>query len=201
VTAGGRHTCATDSNAKISCFGDNSLGQTSVPAFADGAYPMTMSAGRNHTCAIMAINNPPPAGGFMTSVTCWGDNSFGQSTPPTDVAANYAMALAAGGDHTCVSNELGFLSCWGANDVGQSGEPVGALPQLSLATGHSCGIEFGGASPDGILCWGTGWGTSTPAPPTGKFEHIFAGDYINCAQTADMTQPLLCWGQAYEPWY
>jgi len=201
VTAGRRHTCYTDANDKIVCLGDNSLGQTSAPTFATGYIVTTLAAGRNHTCALVQADNTIPVDGTMAGVKCWGDNSLGQSTPPADVAANNAMSLAAGGDHTCVSADFGFLSCWGANDVGQSAEPVGGMSQLSLGTGHSCGIRYGGAQPDSIQCWGTGWGTSISTPPTGKFSNVFAGDYINCALPDDMAQPLLCWGQTYEPWY
>jgi hypothetical protein len=111
---------------------------------------------------------------------------------------NFVMAIGAGGDHTCVSSELGYLACWGANDVGQSTEPVGGFYSLSLATGHSCGMSFTDKT---IHCWGTGWGASTPTPPPGRFLNIFVGDYLNCAQPEDITQPYLCWGQTYEPWY
>jgi Regulator of chromosome condensation (RCC1) repeat len=200
VTAGGRHTCYTDSNDKIVCLGDNSLGQTSAPTVAAGYSIGALSAGRNHTCALVQVDNTISVDGTMAGVRCWGDNSLGQSTPPADLGTNPQLSLASGGDHTCASN-YSFLTCWGANDVGQSTEPVGSLLSLSLATGHSCAMPFGGEPADRIQCWGTGWGTSISTPPTGKFSNIFAGDYINCALPDDMIQPLLCWGQTYESWY
>ncbi len=158
VTAGSRHTCYTDSNDKIICVGDNSLGQTSAPTVAAGYTVGALSAGRNHTCALVTVDNTIPVDGTMAGVTCWGDNSLGQSTPPTDVVATiHPEFLASGGDHTCASSDFLF-SCWGANDVGQSMEPVGALRPLSLATGHSCAMPFDGlpATPHPVLGHGLG---------------------------------------------
>jgi hypothetical protein len=212
LSAGGRHTCASATygdagvadNATIVCWGDNSLGQLSVPP-GTAPFPAAIAAGKNHTCALTTSSGDA---GFQNqrSVACWGDNSQGQSTPPADFGRTPLLViyLAAGGDHTCASDGFGYLTCWGANDAGQSAEPVGGMQSLSLATGHSCAIVSGGRGPTSqstILCWGSGWGTSLATPPPGKFNNVFAGDYMNCAQTDDMTQPLQCWGQKYEPWY
>jgi Regulator of chromosome condensation (RCC1) repeat len=200
LTAGSRHTCGMDyTNDKIVCFGDNSLGQTSAPALPTlpSGSVVTMSAGRNHTCAIINIAGPPPTNIYTSSVRCWGDNSLGQSTPPS--MTQNAGFVASGGDHTCAGTPF-FLTCWGDNTLGQSTAPVGSTFDLSLASGHSCFINsLFGSGP--IDCWGTGWGSSLPTPPTGMFGNVFAGDYINCALPMDATQPLVCWGQAYEPWY
>jgi alpha-tubulin suppressor-like RCC1 family protein len=42
-------------------------------------------------------------------VTCWGDNSFGQTTPPNQTFAQ----LSAGDLHTCALSVGGQLWCWG----------------------------------------------------------------------------------------
>jgi Regulator of chromosome condensation (RCC1) repeat len=40
---------------------------------------------------------------------CWGDNSFGQSTPATGTFTQ----ISAGENHTCGLRAGGFANCWG----------------------------------------------------------------------------------------
>lgn len=185
-TAGGRHNCGRWID-KVTCWGDNSHGQSTMPPGLSSVGEVR--AGRNHTCAIgrASVNDD-------TQVLCWGDNSRGQSTPPAD--ARNVSFLAAGGDHTCAGSLSNYLACWGDNEAGQSIAPVGFIRGLSVAAGHSCGL-FDWR----IRCWGTDWGTALATPPVGLFNHVFAGDYLNCALPIDAGSPLLCWGQSHEPWY
>ena len=62
-------------------------------------------------------------------------------------------------------------------------------------------MPFDGAPKNRVPCWGTDWGTATPMPPAGEFSQVFAGDFLNCALPFDKTNPMLCWGATYEPWY
>jgi hypothetical protein len=198
VSAGEKHTCGIGSGAQIVCWGDNSLGQLEAPP-STGQWPTTLAAGRNHTCAVVPDAPPPDGGPPISRIACWGDNSSGQSAPPPDLTVDPLATMAAGGDHTCLANNLRGVTCWGANDQGQSVEPAGFIEVLSLASGHSCLLRS--VHQDPAFCWGTGWGTSISTPPTDPANYVYAGDYINCVMPADQTKPMLCWGQTYEPWY
>lgn len=78
ITAGGSHTCALQEGGAISCWGNNDQGQlglsqslrlSAVPMQVDVAQDAHMlAAGSSHTCALLEEG----------SITCWGDNSYGQ---------------------------------------------------------------------------------------------------------------------------
>ena len=72
---GRAHTCDLDAAGRISCdaLADVSFGQLNVPEPHTGRFQQ-IAAGDFHTCAL-------DEGGF---VTCWGDDTFGQSSPPTN---------------------------------------------------------------------------------------------------------------------
>ena len=84
-----------------------SVDAAGTDALADAgtdARPIQLSAGATHTCAIRSDG----------TVACWGDNYFGQSTPPEDLAFR---SISAGGEHVC-GITLGDLAvaCWGNDD-------------------------------------------------------------------------------------
>jgi Regulator of chromosome condensation (RCC1) repeat len=72
-------------------------------------------AGARHACGSTSDDGP--------TIVCWGDNSFGQASPP----AGPLSYLAAGRNHTCAVKLLGgtpqdstwgSLVCWGDNSQG-----------------------------------------------------------------------------------
>jgi alpha-tubulin suppressor-like RCC1 family protein len=90
---------------------------------------MRLAAGEVHSCALRA-----------GQIQCWGGNRFGQlgvgdtedrGTSIDDMGENLlpvklgegrsAMAVAAGGRHTCALLDQGQVKCWGDNSVGQLG--------------------------------------------------------------------------------
>ena len=104
------------------------LGLASTPAGADtagGSTPAaranaaTIDAGGNHVCMIRT-----------GEVWCWGANNAGRlgdgttddrSTPSQTIGINDAVAVSAGGFHTCALLGDGTVECWGANSQGQLG--------------------------------------------------------------------------------
>jgi hypothetical protein len=75
---------------------------------------------------------------FSGGVKCWGGDFFGQvdgtgefgSTGepiPVDVPflSSGAVAVSAGGYHTCALLDTGAVTCWGGDDYGQSGDTDG----------------------------------------------------------------------------
>ncbi len=83
VSAGWEHTCGLTTAGGLKCWGDNSTGQlgdgtatgTTAPVDVAGLSSgmSTLSAGREHTCAVTT------AGG----IKCWGSNRLGQLADPT----------------------------------------------------------------------------------------------------------------------
>lgn len=192
VSAGAHHSCALLATSVVRCWGMNSEGELglgtttnlgddepvlSAPPVPLGAPAVAIAAGNFHTCALLA------GGG----VRCWGENAQGQlglgntdnlgddeavtSAPVVPLGAP-AVAIAAGGLHTCALLVSGDVRCWGLNAVGELGlgdttsigddEPVTSAPvvplggrAVAIAAGdaHSCALMETGA----VRCWGFGF--------------------------------------------
>jgi alpha-tubulin suppressor-like RCC1 family protein len=145
VVAGAEHTCALGGGT-VHCWGHNRSGQlgdgstivTGVPSRSTTPVAVVgltgasrLSAGWNHTCALLA------AGG----VRCWGSNTnyeLGNGTDPGDgffessVPVSVTGITAAngiggnGGAHTCVTTGTA-VQCWGANTGRQLGDGTTAV--------------------------------------------------------------------------
>ncbi len=179
IDAGGNHTCAILDDTTLKCWGDNDNGQLGIgtgdghdwgddpsemgdglPAvdLGTGRHAVAVSAGVNHTCAILDDG----------SLRCWGDNEQGQlglgdrrdrddprndmgdHLPAVDLGtARTARVVAAGTYHTCAILDDGAVKCWGdgwrgelglGDDIDrgdQPGEMGDALPTVDLGTGRS----------------------------------------------------------------
>jgi hypothetical protein len=101
---------------------DSGVRQVVVPRARD------IVAGAAHFCAL----------GHDGTVTCWDENSYGQSGAPTEPCVEYlsggckipphrvaldapAIALAAGAEHSCAVLAGGDVACWGRNEHGALG--------------------------------------------------------------------------------
>ncbi|MDE0498532.1 MAG: leucine-rich repeat domain-containing protein [Acidimicrobiaceae bacterium] len=83
IASGAHHTCARDADDdSVACWGRNSLGQTDAPA---GRFDQA-SAGESHTCALDRLG----------SVTCWGDDTYGQA-PSSFVGRLGSLSLTVDG--------------------------------------------------------------------------------------------------------
>lgn len=207
VTAGGEHTCALAGGA-VSCWGNNEYGQigdgsagvsTMHTTPYDVALPEPITQltagglhfGGGHTCAL----------GASGAVYCWGANAGGQigngkqgfgtyvATPfHVSSVPGPALAVAAGGMHTCALLATGAVACWGYDYSGQTDGASGnekktlvptvvtALPgpatSIAAGDGQSCALLASGDA----WCWGeAGFGafgkTVTPefSPPIPAF--------------------------------
>ena len=93
-----------------------------VPQAPQVILAIAIDAGYNHSCLINIYNQ----------VFCWGANDYGQLgngstgyvSRPLRVAglAEGAVAISAGGQHSCVLTTLGAAKCRGAGTFGQLGD-------------------------------------------------------------------------------
>jgi alpha-tubulin suppressor-like RCC1 family protein len=176
-----------------------------------------VSTGAYHTCALKMDG----------TIECWGRNTEGQlgrgttqnanNDYPTAISnLNTAVAVAAGGHHTCALLVGGAVQCWGRNTEGQVGDASGAdpiaaptgirtfatVPGLAIAAGgyHSCELMSDGT----VMCWGYnhdqqitagGFGstyTATTAAMVAGAVAVTAGAYHSCALLGNGSVD--CWG-------
>ena len=195
ISAGSGHTCAVLDNGAVRCWGfggNGRLGTGNVQSIGDNEAPASIapidlgpgrtakgiSAGDNHTCAILDD----------ASVRCWGFGDSGRlgyantrdvgddETPgslgPVDLGAGRtAVAISAGGRQTCALLDDQSIRCWGdaalgrlgycnSEDVGDTETP-GSVGAVNLS-GPSAGCAtLGGGVPAGD------GDASAPAPEPG----------------------------------
>ncbi|MBL0171180.1 MAG: Ig-like domain-containing protein [Gemmatimonadaceae bacterium] len=126
---------------------------------------LTVSTGRNHSCAV-ALDH---------SLSCWGANDhalFGvptttvsQTHVPQRIPGGTTYRFVSSGSHTCAVSTADELSCWGSNASGQLG--IGSLDTLPHSTpqridlgapvntvtagnGFTCALTTAGR----LHCWG-----------------------------------------------
>lgn len=197
IAAGDFHSCALLDDRSVRCWGfgaDGRLGYSntadvsdpgSVGAVALGGPAKAISAGTAHTCALLEDG----------SVRCWGygggglpmdgrlgygdtknvgDNETPAAVAPVKLGAGRtAVAISAGGEHTCALLDDKTVKCWGRNQSGQLGyghtDTVGDRPTttpdmvapvslpatataISAGGAHSCALLGDGS----VRCWGEG---------------------------------------------
>ncbi|HEX2028904.1 MAG TPA: PxKF domain-containing protein [Nitriliruptorales bacterium] len=131
-----------------------------------------IDAGAYHTCAVQTDG----------SLACWGNNDYGQSSPPAGTFAS----VSSGFWHSCGVRTDGSLACWGWNGYGQTSPPAGSFKSVTTGYAHTCAVR----ADDAAVCWGGyGYGTS---PPSGSFSDVASGNDFSCGVRT--TGALTCWG-------
>ena len=221
IVAGEFHTCALLVSGVVQCWGQNTNGELGDGTTTSSAAPVTVmnlasgvkaiTAGGAHACALLITG----------MVQCWGQNAYGQlgdgttTFSPTPVTvmnlAGAAIAIAAGGSHTCAMLANGIVQCWGKNADGELGDgttkdkvfPVsvvglmGEIMSLVAGGGNTCALLAMGS----VYCWGNRAGDGsmalrlTPVVVTNLtkgVEFIAAGGSHTCAIAAG--GEVVCWG-------
>ena len=172
------HSCALHQTGTISCWGNNWSGQlgngqsgreasSSIPVqVANIADATAITTGSAYSCALHQNG----------TISCWGNNRYGQlgnetedsSSVPVQVAnIADATAITTSSEHSCALHQTGTISCWGNNEYGQLGDrtvgsssslPVqveGIADATAITAGgaHSCALHQNGT----ISCWGNNW--------------------------------------------
>ncbi len=109
----------------------------------DGSFQQ-VETGMGHSCAISSSNG---------AITCWGGNTFGESTPPAgDAFLRLAVGDAAGGGgaHSCAIAADGHVTCWGDHSGGKCAPPDQPFARIDGAENYTCGVSAAGQ----VWCWG-----------------------------------------------
>ena len=148
-----------------------------TPAF------ISVGAGERHTCGVRGDRN----------VECWGDDRYGQSTPPEGTF----LSVSTGERYTCGVRGDGNVECWGSNQrqdgffVNQATPPEGTFVSVSAGYEHACGVRDDGA----VECWGSTEDGRTRSPE-GAFASVSAGERHTCGVRDDGTAE--CWGENHQ---
>ncbi len=202
ISTGLHFSCAILNNNAVKCWGRNQVGQLGLGNTVDrgrqsnlmgdqlpevdlgtGQTAIDIEAGLYHACAILDNG----------SVKCWGYNYYGQlgQDNTTNLGDNAnemgdllpaiylgtersAVAISAGGYHTCAILDNGTVKCWGYNNAGQLG--LGNTVNRGSASGHMNSLPI------------VNLGTDRTAIA------IAAGEYHTCALLDNNT--VKCWGFA-----
>ncbi len=174
MAAGSYHTCALTETNRVKCWGDNTRGQlgdgtqtdrlTAGPVLSLGGGLKSVAAGSDHTCVLTSNGG----------IKCWGRGIVGalgdglaldRYTPAFVLGlSSGAIAVTAGGDHTCAITKSGGVKCWGWNATGQLGDGTKTLRlapvsvkglsakviAISAGGDYTCAVEDTGR----VKCWG-----------------------------------------------
>lgn len=162
----------------VVAWGDNTYGQTTVPAGL--ANQARVCAGAGHTLSL----------GLDGVVVAWGRNNYGQATVPAGQGA--CTAIAAGAFHSLALRVDGTVSAWGRNNYNQATPPVDLVGVAQIAAGgyHNLALLSDGS----VRAFGYDfYGQSSVPAGLGACIAIAAGNYHSVALRLDGT--VQAWGQ------
>jgi alpha-tubulin suppressor-like RCC1 family protein len=181
--SGPNSVCATQPANTLSCWGQNEAGEiTRSSSFQtqDGF----LAIGDGHSCII-----------DRRSLSCAGDNRYGQGVVPPGGNFNNGKMVAAGSHFNCFIRADDTLTCWGDNRFGQTSVPenFGKVRSVAAGDGHVCAAAFDGK----VRCWGLNDdGQATPPAGLAATLNVVAGRQHTCAISA--TAKVQCWGRNFD---
>jgi uncharacterized repeat protein (TIGR01451 family) len=129
---------------KISGWGDNASGQTSIPPGLSNV--VALAAGRYHDLCLRSDG----------TVVAWGGDSYGQTNVPAGLAN--VVAVAAGDALSVALRADGTVAAWGQSYVGATNVPGGLNGVVSVAAGSGGILAL--KSNGTLVAWGNWSGPS-----------------------------------------
>ena len=205
LAVGAVHACAVLEGGRVACWGSSSNGRlgdgmSAVDAegapggrvfVADVASAVSVAAGGDHTCALLASG----------AVWCWGSDRDGQlghadragrsrGRPAPVPGLSGVERLALGWSYSCALLAGGAVRCWGSRDVAAPASAIADGPptaaRLATDRGRVCALSADG----GRRCWGRG---AFVAPADlGPVVDLAFGSAHTCA--LERGGAVRCWG-------
>jgi len=176
--AGGRiHSIVLKADGRVSAWGGNTVGQTTVPGNATNL--VGMASGQHHTVGMRANG----------SVVAWGENTFNQTNVPA--AATNIVVVAAGESHCLALRSNGNVVAWGDNSSAQTNVPATLSNVIAVAAGqrHSLALRSDGT----VVAWGyNGFGQTNVLSDATNILAVAGGSGHTLALRSDRT--VLAWG-------
>jgi alpha-tubulin suppressor-like RCC1 family protein len=166
--------------AGVWAWGDNTLGQTAVPA--DLTDVVAIAAGGGHNVALKTDG----------TVAVWGYSAYGQLNVPAGL--NNVVKISAGYDHSLALRSNGTVVAWGRSSEGQTTVPAGLANVVAVSANeyHSLALQTNGT----VVAWGNNipYGQGSVPPGLGSVKAIAAGTWHNLALLNDGT--IVGWGRS-----
>ena len=186
---GATYNLALRANGTVAAWGDNTYGQTTVPAGLTNV--MAIGGGYFNPLAVRS-NGTVVAWGAGTNSSGTSFNS-GQSIVPT--SATNVMAVAGGFTYSLALRTNGTVVGWGDNTAGQTTIPASATNVTAIAGGFNTAFALRG---DGkLVAWGNNTYGQTTFPNSGSATNLMAlsvnpGSYGSLALRSNNT--VVAWG-------
>lgn len=188
VSVGASHYCAVKTDDTVRCWGDDTYGQTTVPATLGTVKSVAVTT--RFSCAVETNG----------AITCWGDDTYGQiSSKPGGTNHVSLIGTVTTADYMCSIKTDNTFKCFGYGGHLIDGIFTPSLPSNSVTKGlglnnfNVCSIE----SDDTVKCWGDNSQDFNNIPAgLGAVKFITPINPITvCAIKADDT--VQCWGGRY----
>lgn len=182
IAGGNTFSLGLKSDGSVVAWGDNTLGETTVPAAAQSGV-VSVAAGNIFS---LALKNDG-------SVVAWGQNASGQTTVPAS-AQSGVTAIAAGDSHALALKNDGSVIAWGSNGFGETTIPAAAqtgVVSIAAAAYFSLALKSDGS----VIAWGEnnfGQTTVPVAAQSGVIAVAAAGADFSLALKSDGS--VIAWG-------
>ncbi len=155
IAAGDAHGLALKTDGSLVAWGDNSSGQTTLPAGLSGNV-VAIAAGANVSGAVRRDG----------TVQLWGASTSGVTTPPANLSGVRQLAIGggttAGAFHALALRTDGTVVAWGSNSAGQTSVPPGLVNVVAVAASDRLSVAL---RADGtVVRWGVTFAGAVPFP-------------------------------------
>jgi hypothetical protein len=163
--------------SSVIAWGNNSYGQTNVPANLSNV--VAVAAGSYHNLVLESNGE----------VVAWGYNGYGETTVPAGLSN--VVAIAGGGYHSVALESNGTVVAWGQNTYGQTNVPANLTNAAAIAGGflHSLALKSNGT----VVAWGYNGNGQTNVPAgLNNVVAVAGGGFHSLALRSNGT--MVAWG-------